>query len=213
MYQVSNVQSQNSSLPLLGTILDQCSGLTIMTHSIESLTLPTWHALPQCVLPTKKDEELNLNPQTDDAYAKTINVLQAAPTYKENFKYDDTDIEANLYLVEQRTFAPTENPLSYLIYSENKFRNAQVIWFQPYDKSSQSIELSIPRGLRIVNPSIDGITIPIPHPSINLTKNNSNYRSGSIPISHIQHYIPISTPLSIFCQLSRTKPCYRTDWT
>lgn len=58
------IHEQSSSLPLLGNILDQCSGLTIMTHSIENITLPTWHALPQCVLPTKKDEELNLTPQT-----------------------------------------------------------------------------------------------------------------------------------------------------
>lgn len=205
------IHEPSSSLPLLGNILDQCSGLTIMTHSIESLTLPTWHALPQCVLPTKKDEELNLTPQTDDAYAKIIDFLQTPPVYKGTFKYNDTDIEPDLYLVEEHKFVPAENPLDFLTYSEKKFRNAQVIWFQPYDKSSQSIELAIPLGLRIVNPTIDGITIPLPHPSINLTQNNSNYKAGSIPISHIQSYIPTSTPVSSFNQLARQKRTLITE--
>lgn len=205
------LSAQNSSLPQLGTILDQCSGLTIMTHSIENITLPTWHALPQCILPTKKDEELNLNPQTDDAYAKTINFLQAAPKHNETFKFNDTDIEEHLYLVKQQKFDSTNNPLTYQNYSEKKFRNAQVIWFQPYDKSSQSIELAIPLGLRIINPSIDGITIPIPHPNLNLTQNNSNYRAGSIPISHVQSYIPTSTANSLFSQLSRERRTIATE--
>lgn len=95
-----------------------------MTHSIESVhfyvQLPTWHRLPQCTVPTKKDEELNLKPQNNESFAKTIYFLQSARTFSQKFLYDETDIDTDLFLVTNIAFNPEMNPLDYLIYKKRR---------------------------------------------------------------------------------------------
>lgn len=152
-------------------------------------TLPTWHGLPTINTPAK-EEDIKFEPQSDAAYAATIKFMNGAPSYSKKLKYSSEDVEEQLYLVNDEKFNPSENPLSYLLFSEKNYQSAPVIWFQPYDKSSQSIELSIPLGYRIVNSEIDGITIPVPNPLHDTTLNNSFYRQGSIPIGKINPYIP-----------------------
>lgn len=203
--------SQEPSAPPLGTILDQSTGLTIMTHAIESLSLPTWHGLPQCTVPTEKYKELNLKLQNDASFVKTVNFLQSAPIYTEKFLFTDTSIEPELYLVDNNKFDPDLNPLNYIIFDDRRFRNAQVLWFQPYDKSSQSIELSILLGLRIVNSCIYGLTLPTPNLCSNLTRNNSFYLAGTIPTSHIQTYIPSSDVVKAFTQFERERRTLQTE--
>lgn len=126
-------------------------------------------------------------------------------------KNSSDDVEKQLYLVYDEKFNPSENPLSYLQFSEKNYQSAPVIWFQPYDKSSQSIELSIPLGYRIVNSEIDGITIPVPNPSHDTTLNSSFYRQGSIPIGKINPYIPSANDCDILRLCSRSRYTLQTQ--
>lgn len=193
-----------SNLPLLGTLLSKTSGLTIVTHAIESPTLPTWHGLPTINTPAK-EEDIKFEPQSDAAYATAIKFINGAPSYTKTLKYSSEDVEERLYLVEDEKFTPNTNPLTYLTFSEKNYQATPVLWFQPYDKSSKSIELSIPLGYRIVNSEIDGITIPVPNPSHDTTLNNSFYRQGSIPIGKINPYVPTTNDCDILNVCSRTR--------
>lgn len=165
------------NLPLLGTLLSKTSGLTIATHAIESPNLPTWHGLPTINIPAK-EENIKFELQSDVAYATAIKFMNGAPSFTKTLKYSSEDVEERLYLVEDEKFNPNTNPLTYLTFSKKNYQATPVLWFQPYDKSSQSIELSIPLGYRIVNSEIDGITIPVPNPSHDTTLNNPFYRQG-----------------------------------
>lgn len=104
--------------------------------------------------------------------------MNGAPSFTKTLKYSSEDVEERLYLVEDEKFNPNTNPLTYLTFSKKNYQASPVLWFQPYDKSSQSIELSKPLGYRIVNSEIDGITITVPNPSHDTTLNNPFYRQG-----------------------------------
>lgn len=152
----------------LGSILKDGSGVTILTHPIETLPLPTWHRLPPCKLPAK-EESLEFSILNDPFFATKLKYLESAPAYKTNLLFTDEDIEQDLYLVNDGAFDDKRNPLIYQSFNARRHVSPNVLWFQPYDKSSQSIELSIVLGYKIINEEIDGITIPLPNVVSNLT--------------------------------------------
>lgn len=178
--------------PSLGTILKDGTGVTILTHSIETLPIPTWHKLPSCKVPTK-EESVEFTILNDSSYAKKVKYLEPAPGFTANLPYTDENIESDLLLVEDIPFDKNLNPLMYQSFDARKHVSPNVLWFQPYDKSSQSIQLSIVLGYKIINEEIDGITIPLPNIELDLTCNNSQYLQGTILISNIA---PIHLPTS-----------------
>lgn len=90
------------SLPTLGSVLGKISGIQILTHSIESITLPTWHVLNR---PTNLDSK----PKTvsDKAFATTTNFTIGPDSYKGTLPFpDDKTITPQLYQFEKKKFSP-----------------------------------------------------------------------------------------------------------
>lgn len=86
------------SLPTLGSFLGKVSGITILSHSIETTVLPTWHSF--------ESSEINktLKTVTDKQMATKLNFFAPRPTFTETlpFPKDTTTIVPQLYLVEKR---------------------------------------------------------------------------------------------------------------
>lgn len=72
------------SLPTLGSILGKISGIQILNHSIESITLPTWPVL-------KHSTSIDSKPKTvsDKAFATTINFMIGPDSYKGVLPFPD----------------------------------------------------------------------------------------------------------------------------
>lgn len=117
---------------------------------------------------------------SDTDYATKAKFMEAGPTYTKTFLYpeDESTIETDLYRVENSTFDPDENPIVYELFSARTHVAPNVLWFQPYNKSSLSIELSLTIGLKIIQNELDGIIIPLPNINEDLTTNNSFYLQG-----------------------------------
>lgn len=60
-----------------------------------------------------------------------------------------------------------------------------VLWHSPYNKSTTRILFAAILGLKIDQNNIVAVCIPLPHPHNSMTQNNSIYRTGIIPVSHI----------------------------
>lgn len=194
----------------LGSILKDGTGVTILTHSIDTLPIPTWHKLPSCKLPTK-EESLEFQILNDSSYAKKVKYLESAPDFKTTLPYIDENIEQNLYLVGDLPFDKDNNPIMYQSFNARKHVNPNVLWFQPYDKSSESIQLSIVLGFKIINEEIDGITIPLPNIETDLTCNNSQYLQGTIPISKITPVHLPTTPTGGLAIYTRERHTIQTQ--
>lgn len=72
------------TLLTLESVLGKISGIQILTHSIESITLPTWHVLKQ---PT----ELESKPKivSEKTFAATSNFMIGPDSYKGTLLYPD----------------------------------------------------------------------------------------------------------------------------
>lgn len=112
----------------LGTILKDGSGITIPTHSIETLPIPTWHKLPSCRLPTK-EESLEFHILNDSLYATKIKYLEPAPQFNATLPYTDENIEGDLLLIKDLPFEKENNPLIYQSFDVRKHVNPNVLWF------------------------------------------------------------------------------------
>lgn len=169
------------SAPTLGSFLGTVSGITILSHSIESPTLPTWHSLPTKTLP-KQTKVVN-----DTTFANKIHFCAAPQTYDATLEFpaDPTQIETNLYLVEKKKYLPADDPVKFLTFTPKEHLHPDTLWFQPYSRGTGELNHSLVLGLKIESAEIDGLSIPIPNPALTLVNQNSEYRQGSIPITSI----------------------------
>lgn len=59
------------------------------------------------------------------------------------------------------------------------------LYFQPYDRSSSTLNHTVTLGITIESGQLDGVSLPTPCVKDPLYDNNSRFRSGAIPVSQI----------------------------
>lgn len=133
------------TLPTLGSVLGKTSGIQILTHSIERITLPTWHDL-KC--PTSTESK----PKTvsDKTFATTTSFMIGPDSYKGTLPFpDEKTITPQLYQVEKKEFSPQSRAVKYTLFSSKYHCLPDSYWFQPYSRGTSSISHSIVLGLKI----------------------------------------------------------------
>lgn len=183
------------SLPTLRSVLGKISGIQILTHSIESITLPTWHVL-------KRPSGTETKPKTvsDKAFDTTTNFMIGPDSYKGILPYpDDKTITPQLYQVEKKSFSPNTRAVKYTLFSPKDHCYPDSYWFQPYSRGTSNISHSIVLGLKIEPDEFDITIVPIPNPNSTLVNENSQYLTGCIPINSVlPHFFPRNHyPISI----------------
>lgn len=184
------------SVPLL-SVLEKVGGITTMTHTIETLTLPTWHYLASPTTPLTKDK--TVTPLTTNEYAQSIGLFQApakakltgAIPYPKTL--EDKAWNPKLYLVKQAVHNPDKSPITFVEFDHKDHVNPDVMIFQPYERSIQRAALSLTLGIKIQVDEIDAVPVPLPNILDSLHDNNSCYKSGSMPINLIKPIIPNAT--------------------
>nr|QNJ60192.1 capsid protein [Betapartitivirus sp.] len=162
--------------------LNKSCGLTLLTHSIESPTLPTWHYLtipPVDAAPIAR---------TDEEFASDIKFLATKPVFKGTNPPPNVNAEASLYLVSSDPYDPKKPPFPLDSFYLNHVSPA-VLWHQPYAKIPAILSYSLTLGIKIEQANIDGLVIPTPNNKASLNDNNSLYLQGSLPLRFIKNYI------------------------
>lgn len=166
----------NKSLIQVG---GQASGITIMSHSLEPPTLPTWHNLnPAAALTTIR---------TDANYAADIYFMQNKVLGNAVLNIPELDdFPAILVLARRADCTAANDPFPAQTFNANRDVRPPVLYFQPYDRAPSTLNYVVVLGLKIESAELDGLAIPVPNVSDSLIDNNSRYRQGSLPVLRIQ---------------------------
>lgn len=182
----SFLHSEASASKKLGQILGNSGGISIMYHSIWSITMPTCHILPPPPVNSPHEtEELS-----DAQYARLLKFLTPSPAYKSKLTPPTNDIDANFYLVGKDPYDPTNPPFEYMLFERSAHISPDVLWFEPYSKNPSALNHALTLGLLIETGDFDGVTLPLPNINMSHTENNSMYLQGTIPLSLVLKYIP-----------------------
>lgn len=161
----------------------EAAGITILSHSVEPPTLPTWHALANSVQATIA--------RTDAQYANDISFMMekqlgdgdlAVPTEEQCLPV--------LALVREQDCTLVNEPFPAEVFNPSRNVQPPVMYFQPYDRSSSTLNYVVVLGLKIESAEFDGVTIPTPNQWDSLFDNNSRFRQGSVPVSQLYPAIP-----------------------
>lgn len=182
------------SLPTLGSFLGKVSGITILSHSIETTVLPTWHSY------RSTDLSKTLKTVTDKQMATRLNFCATRPTFTDTllFPKDTSAIVPQLYLVEKRKYSPSKDPVKYDTFGTKTHVNPEVLWFQPYSRGTGELNHALVLGLKIKSDEIDGITIPVPNPSLTLITQNSEYCQGTVTIDKTRPTIQMNGTIPFY---------------
>lgn len=171
-----------------------------MTYSIESLCSLTCHKLDVIKTDDTEKSYPSITILSDTEFATKINFLVDGATFTDTFPYpeDTKTINTDLYRVINQPFDKSTNPIRYNTFNPRMHVAPNVLWFQPYNKSSQSIEISLTAGFKIIQNELDGLIIPLPDISEDLISNNSLYLQGSIDIKKVNSFIPSFEATNVF---------------
>jgi len=177
---IKDVEPSSSTL---GANIAKMSGITIMSHSIEPVTLPTW--TPREIPDGDQPIDTVVN---DRQYAQTHNYLVEPEDFDQRIPYpqDPATIRLGLYLVRDRPYDPRRSPLNYVLFDPRSHVRPDVLYFQPYDLAPSSLAFTVALGIKIEVAEIDGLTIPTENPNASLIENNSQIRQASLPVSRIR---------------------------
>lgn len=136
----------------LGIAFSKSAGLNIMTHSIEPICLPTSHKLDVIKTDDLEKSPPSISILSDTEFAKKINFLVPGPTFSEKFPYpeDTKTFVPALYRVTNQAYDKSTDPIQYISFNPRMHVAPYVLWLQPYNKSSQSIEISLTAGFKII---------------------------------------------------------------
>lgn len=180
---ISDVINMNTSdLKPLGQLFTKVSGLTILSHSLESASLPTWHTLKY-----SNKEETRKRKINDQVFAQKVQFLTVGPSYTGTLKYPTTahTIKPELYLVQNKKFSPNKTPVPYTLFKPQYHLLPDVFWLQPYVRSTSLLNHTVILGIKIESEEFDGVTIPLPNPQSTLIDENSMYAQGAVPYEHL----------------------------
>jgi hypothetical protein len=171
----------------LASILVKTGGISTLTHTIETMTLPTWHNLtPPSKLITKPNE---VKEKSSTEISTIGNFLNAAPEFNGKIPYPtltDKDWNAKLYLVTNKAYNHLTAPIQYDLFDEDNHLHPDVFIFQPYERNLNRANIAMTLGLKIQADEIDAAIIPLPNSHDSLYDNNSCFLVGSIPLTTIK---------------------------
>lgn len=188
------IKKENASAIPLRTIFSRLGGITPLIHTIEPLSLPTWHyEFPPTLVIEDPPQAVS-----DNEFAARTHFMSEAPEYQHALPYPvippDQRWNPTLYLVDPDIPVPPQvqfpDPYHFHTFDPEIDVYPDVLIFSPYEQNVSRTTVAITLGLKIVAEEFDGLTIPLPNPEISLFLNNSHYIQGSIPITHIQPVIP-----------------------
>jgi hypothetical protein len=188
------LKTNNLGKKTIADITHSTESAATLTHTIEPATLPTWHyaaAVPNAIENAPHTVQFN-------EYATTMRYMRPASAYAMNLPYPDLNLAnfvPELYLVQDHRHdnAANDNPYTYMEFDEQKHVAPNVLLYQPYNRLPNYAQLSIILGIKIEQPSIDGVTLPLVNPDYAPIRNNSIYLAGSIPYAKIKRIIPCRT--------------------
>lgn len=181
--------TQGKANAKLGNILSSISGILLFNHSIEPPTLPTWSGKPYV-------QDTSPDPYTDLDYVKDHKFMAPAERFTDTIPKPENpqNIVTNRYLIEDKRFDPSKDPISYVSFDLRSNIIPYVLYFQPYDVSPSSLGYTIACGLKIEHGELTGITIPIEHPEDSLDDNNSQYLQSAIRLNQIRKIFADTDP-------------------
>lgn len=153
------------------------SGITCLSHSLEPPTLPTRHKLP---VASSHD---NLHQRTDEQYARDVSFMRPKTLANEALPVPTAaQCVPTHALVQATPCTPENNPIATATFDPHFNVYPPAMYFQPYDRSSSTLNYTVTLGIKIETGELDGVSIPVRD---SLYDNNSRYRSGAIPVSQI----------------------------
>lgn len=194
--------------PFLGTCIHAVThkrkilgtGITILSHSIESLTLPTHHAFD-----VRDMVIAAVNERSNTTYAQDINFCSTPAEYEDDIIPPPLGYES-LYLATNLVYDPLRPPFIHHTYQTHYMLTPHVLWSQPYKQLPGVLNYSLILGLKIENNDIDSTICVLPNPYLSLRVNNSHYMQGSLPINKIKPILPDGTATYPF--YTRMSPPY-----
>lgn len=153
----------------------EAAGITILSHSVEPPTLPTWHNLPASLT----------QPQTfrsDIQFAHDTHFMEQKIIGDADLHHP-TAAQCNplLALVVASNCTPDNETFPADTFQQ-QYTYPPVMYFQPYDRATSTLNYTITLGIKIESGELDGVTIPTPNVFDSLIDTNSRYLQGSIPV-------------------------------
>lgn len=182
---------QNKGTKTLLQLSGEAAGITIMSHSIEPPTLPTWHRFGT--------SEVIPDSRTDTQYAQDIRFMEDKVLGAGALNVP-TEEQCNsaLTLVRNLDCTAQNEPFPAETFDASRNVYPPVLYFQPYDRSASTLNYTVTLGIKIELAEFDAVVVPVPNSWDSLIDNNSRYRQGSIPVTQLYSAIPDpATPIII----------------
>jgi hypothetical protein len=180
----------NTAIPSipLGSILVNAGGITTMSHTVESICLPTWHTLAPPT--TTLSATANAVTLSDTDMATLTNFLIEQPEYESTAPFPATLTAAqwneNLYMIHNAAYRRNHPPYETILFDSDMHIHPDVFIFQPYERSLERANVSTTLGLKIQSDEIDSSILPLPNIEDSLYRNNSVYYTGSLPLTKVK---------------------------
>jgi len=185
-------KAESPNAIVLGQLLQTITGITILTHSIEPPTLPTWTNLEVTASTIPTHDATHANFASHTKFLVDPTPLTGTIPYPA----DLGNTPVTLLLMTDVDADPTTSPVSFLKFDGKIHVSPQVLYFQPYDVSPSALAHTITLGIKIESSEIDGITVPTEHPTQSLSDNNSMLLQSAIRLDKV-HATNMTTPPTV----------------
>lgn len=175
----SYIEMKSSGSIPLGAVLSRQSGIIALSHTIEPVTLPTWHF----DFPPNRPVVEFPNNQTHQQYATRTHFLSTVAVYAGTIPVPDiapAEWRRNLYAVQEFNHANQAPPYTFMLFNSRQTVTPHVLLLTPYDKGYQQSSVAVTLGLKIEAEEFDSVHIPLANPRSSLNDNNSFFVQGSL---------------------------------
>jgi len=178
------------SAPYLGAVLQNTTGIVIMSHYITLPTLPTAHGLP-----TPPNAQENIPEMTVLDYAEAIHFLAPLPRGNAQVAVPNPlPLPEYLVNIRRRDFELVNRPVQFIEFDEH-MHTAGPMSFQLYDRQISSLSYTLTLGLSIENGDLVGIGIYLPNPESALVAQHGQFLQGAVPVELIRDYVPTNADI------------------
>lgn len=135
--------------------------------------------------------------RTDTQYAQDVYFMRPKTLANENLPVPTAAQCLPVLALAQATECTVDNnPIPTALFDPHFNVYPLALYFQPYDRSSSTLNYTVTLGIKIETGELDGVSLPTPNIRDSLFDNNSRFRSGSIPVSQIYDcYFTAANPL------------------